>query len=148
MSTPTKNSVDNQELDDLADLLSGVAVSEVRKCDTCQCMLVHFNYPYIKAKSHSLKATETATCIQCTQNNAVYRATQVNSNEKLHGSAKIAHLMRVLRDEENNDTEDEVVFHTKTIVFSQFTSMLDIIEPFLKQARINFLRCESIENFS
>ena len=104
--------------------------------------------PPYEANPHSLKDTETARCIQCSQNNAAYQATQLHSHEKLCGSAKIDILMRVLRDEENNDTEDEAVFHTKTIVFSQFTSMLDIIEPFLRQARINFLRCELTEIFS
>jgi SNF2 family DNA or RNA helicase len=30
----------------------------------------------------------------------------------------------------------------KTIVFSQFTTMLDLIQPFLKDAGISFVRCE------
>lgn len=30
----------------------------------------------------------------------------------------------------------------KTIIFSQFTSMMDLMEPFLKDAGIKFVRCE------
>jgi SNF2 family DNA or RNA helicase len=29
----------------------------------------------------------------------------------------------------------------KTIVFSQFTTMLDMIEPFLKDAGVKYVRC-------
>ncbi len=32
----------------------------------------------------------------------------------------------------------------KTIIFSQFTSMLDLIEPFLKDERIRYVRCTPI----
>ncbi|KAK6536675.1 hypothetical protein TWF281_000896 [Arthrobotrys megalospora] len=47
-------------------------------------------------------------------------------------SAKIRNLMKILKQEvgENN----------KTIVFSAFTSMLDMIEPFLKHRSIRFVR--------
>lgn len=47
-------------------------------------------------------------------------------------STKIKHLLRILKNElkENN----------KTIVFSQFTSMLDLIEPFLYREGIAFAR--------
>ena len=30
----------------------------------------------------------------------------------------------------------------KTIVFSQFTSMLDLLEPFLRDEGIKYVRCE------
>ena len=30
----------------------------------------------------------------------------------------------------------------KTIIFSQFTSMLDLIEPFLRKEGIKFVRCK------
>ncbi len=46
-------------------------------------------------------------------------------------SAKISHLMTILRRESPSH---------KVIVFSQFTSMLDLIEPFLRQHRIIFTR--------
>lgn len=31
----------------------------------------------------------------------------------------------------------------KTIIFSQFTKMLDLIEPFLRDAGVEYVRCKS-----
>ena len=53
-------------------------------------------------------------------------------------SAKIRMMLKILRDIEERDPKE------KTIIFSQFTSMLDLIEPFLKDERVKFVRCESI----
>jgi SNF2 family DNA or RNA helicase len=53
------------------------------------------------------------------------------SKPKLTKSTKIAHLLNIL--------EEETPEH-KVIVFSQFTSMLDVCEPFLKHAGYNFTR--------
>ncbi|KAF3921942.1 hypothetical protein ABW20_dc0102427 [Dactylellina cionopaga] len=47
-------------------------------------------------------------------------------------SAKIRNLMKILK--------KEVAEENKTIVFSAFTSMLDMIEPFLKHRGIKFVR--------
>ncbi|KAI1006950.1 hypothetical protein K3495_g1261 [Podosphaera aphanis] len=51
--------------------------------------------------------------------------------EKLVTSTKIAHLMKIL--------EKEIKDH-KFIVFSQFTSMLNLIEPFMHQKNFKFTR--------
>ena len=40
----------------------------------------------------------------------------------------------------NTDVDDTPV---KTIVFSQFTSMLDLIEPFLRDHNLQYGRCNS-----
>lgn len=48
-------------------------------------------------------------------------------------SAKIRMLLKLLK---------EVKPDEKTIVFSQFTSFLNIIEPFLKENGIRYVRCE------
>lgn len=53
-----------------------------------------------------------------------------NSND-LISSAKITELMKILRNE---------VHKHKFIVFSQFTSMLDLIEPFMLKKDFNFTR--------
>ena len=47
-------------------------------------------------------------------------------------------LLKLLRDVEDRSERQE-----KTIVFSQFTSFLNLIEPFLKKEGIAFVRCES-----
>jgi SNF2 family DNA or RNA helicase len=57
----------------------------------------------------------------------------MSSSEKTkhEPSTKIRHLLRILHRETPKH---------KTIVFSQFTSMLDLIEPHMHQASINFVR--------
>ena len=52
-----------------------------------------------------------------------------------YASAKIRRLMGLLRD---IHSEDPV---RKTIIFSQFTSMLDLIEVPLKRAGYRYVRC-------
>ena len=51
-------------------------------------------------------------------------------------SAKIRKILELLGDIEERDEEE------KTIIFSQFTSMLDLIEPFLKAEGIKYVRCK------
>ena len=53
------------------------------------------------------------------------------SKNSLIASAKIRHLLAILRKESSTH---------KFIVYSQFTSMLDLIEPFLKNANLLFTR--------
>lgn len=52
-------------------------------------------------------------------------------------SAKIRKIMELLEliDERADGTE-------KTIIFSQFTTMLDLLEPFLRDEGIQFVRCK------
>ena len=52
-------------------------------------------------------------------------------------SSKIRKAVELLTDIERRSGGQQ-----KTIVFSQFTSFLNIVEPFLKQAQIKFVRCE------
>ena len=54
------------------------------------------------------------------------------STADLFASAKIRHLVKILR--------REVAEGNKTIVFSAFTSMLDLIQPFLDNEDINYVR--------
>jgi SNF2 family DNA or RNA helicase len=51
-------------------------------------------------------------------------------------SAKIRMVLKLLKNIEDRGEGE------KTIVFSQFTSMLDVIQPFLKDAGIKYVRCE------
>lgn len=52
-------------------------------------------------------------------------------------SSKIRKLLELLNAVEERSGKKE-----KTIVFSQFTSFLNLIEPFLKAQGIRFVRCE------
>jgi SNF2 family DNA or RNA helicase len=55
-------------------------------------------------------------------------------------SSKIRKLLELLHGVEERSGKKE-----KTIVFSQFTSFLNLIEPFLRAKGINFVRCEWID---
>jgi SNF2 family DNA or RNA helicase len=46
-------------------------------------------------------------------------------------------LLKLLEDIDKRSGKEE-----KTIVFSQFTSFLNLIEPFLRNAGVTFVRCE------
>lgn len=51
-------------------------------------------------------------------------------------SAKIRMILKLLKDIEDRSAGEE-----KTIIFSQFTSMLDLIMPFLAEKGFRFVRC-------
>lgn len=52
-------------------------------------------------------------------------------------SAKIRMVLKLLNDIDVRSKGEE-----KTIIFSQFTSMLDLLEPFLNEKGIKYVRCE------
>lgn len=58
-------------------------------------------------------------------------------------SAKIRMILKVLREIDERSEGQE-----KTIIFSQFTTMLDLIEPFLQDKGVGYVRCESSFSFS
>ena len=56
-------------------------------------------------------------------------------------SAKIRKILQLLDEIDAREDEEGEPTNEKTIVFSQFTSMLDIIQIFLKARGIEFVRC-------
>lgn len=54
-------------------------------------------------------------------------------------SAKIRMLLKLL-----SEIDEKIGNKEKTIVFSQFTSFLDLVEPFLKKYRIKYVRCQCL----
>ena len=54
-------------------------------------------------------------------------------------SAKIRKILQLLKEVDERSEGEE-----KTIIFSQFTSMLDLIEPFLSEKGIKYVRCELV----
>jgi SNF2 family DNA or RNA helicase len=57
-------------------------------------------------------------------------------------SAKIRRLLELLKEISSREDDEGEPTGEKTIVFSQFTTMLDLIQLFLKDAGISFVRCE------
>ena len=87
---------------------------------------------------HSLTAGDDA--IHCKECQLVAKTTEPTLNSNLPPeSAKIKKILDILKriDERSEGVE-------KTIIFSQFTSMLDLIEPFLDADGIKHVRCTYI----
>jgi len=57
-------------------------------------------------------------------------------------SAKIRKILELLKEINSREDDEGELTGEKTIVFSQFTTMLDLIQLFLKDAGISFVRCE------
>lgn len=118
------NDDDDDEGDDLAALLGGLAITR-KPCQVCQKPLTADN------------TWKDDVCVDCED---VYRtarkaAADPHSDLPPH-SSKTRMIVKILREiEERGEGE-------KTIIFSQFTSMLDVIEPFLRVEGFKYVRCE------
>jgi SNF2 family DNA or RNA helicase len=133
---------DRDEADDLADLLGGLGVGGVRKCEVCTTPFVTLSITscFHLARSTlmgSLSPTETKNCNECAE---ITKAAIVKGggHDLPPSSAKIRMLLKLLQ-----EVEDKSQGTQKTIVFSQFTSFLNLVEPFLHQKGIRFVRCMS-----
>jgi SNF2 family DNA or RNA helicase len=72
-------------------------------------------------------------CINC----AAFKVQAENLRSSKRASAKIRTIVRLLQHIAKESGGEE-----KTVIFSQFTAMLDIIESFLMVIGIDFVRCE------
>lgn len=57
-------------------------------------------------------------------------------------STKIRMILKLLKEIDERSESQE-----KTIIFSQFTSMLSLIEPFLQEKGIKYVRCKALPSF-
>ncbi|KAK9346556.1 SNF2 family N-terminal domain-containing protein [Lipomyces starkeyi] len=108
----SKSRVAQNEIDDLADLLGDMTV-DIRKCTICQTEL-----------SNEESKQRAEFCEYC---RSIFVSQGIGGTVP---SAKIVHLLSVIKSDPMR----------KTIIFSQFTTMLDIIEPFLRNQGIVFVR--------
>jgi SNF2 family DNA or RNA helicase len=56
-------------------------------------------------------------------------------------SAKIRKIIELLNEISSRKDDDGELLNEKTILFSQFTSMLDLVEIFLKREKVSYVRC-------
>ncbi|RXW23200.1 hypothetical protein EST38_g2656 [Candolleomyces aberdarensis] len=124
-STPAKSAEDPQD-DDLIAAFGQLGVS--RKC---QMFLTLVILVYSIDDNNSGLGEWKNHCTSC-----VPLAKEAKMAElERPTSAKIRMVLKILRDIDEKSNSEE-----KTIIFSQFTSMLDLIEPFLKEAGVKFVR--------
>ncbi|CCO36820.1 putative ATP-dependent helicase C582.10c [Rhizoctonia solani AG-1 IB] len=124
-SRPAKK--DDEEEDELADLFQKMGVDKrVLTCTICQTEL-------------PADADDEKYCEECATNLVAQsrRKSLATKSGLPPSSAKIRKMIELLEEiEERSEGED------KTIVFSQFTTMLDLLEPFLKDAGISHTRLD------
>jgi Superfamily II DNA/RNA helicases, SNF2 family len=109
----------------------------------CVRVVVSILFLLVNTDNHRLTPNNTAAdewethCIDC----APLAIQAKLQSEGRTSSAKIRMILKLLHDiDERGEGE-------KTIVFSQFTSMLDLIEPFLRDRGIKYVRCKSSDLF-
>ncbi|TFK32090.1 SNF2 family N-terminal domain-containing protein [Crucibulum laeve] len=108
------------DADDLVAAFGQLGVT--RKCQMCTIELNRDNTGEGEWNTHC------ATCVPL--------AVQARrAEEERPSSAKIRMILKLLKDVDERSGGEE-----KTIIFSQFTSMLDLIEPFLQEAGIKYVR--------
>ncbi|KAJ7286231.1 SNF2 family DNA-dependent ATPase [Mycena rebaudengoi] len=119
----TKKSDASDVGDDGDDLVAAFgALNVVRKCQVCMAELNPQNIGSGEYDNH---------CVDC-----VPLAMQAKMQaEDRPASAKIRMILKLLREIDDRSDGEE-----KTIIFSQFTSMLDLIEPFLREEGIRYVR--------
>lgn len=141
--SPTKKQ--DKAVDELADMFSGVGVSpqkselkeiKASKCGVCLCKL-----SIREAAQQNCDSCQVALIKARRSSDKLHQDAAATASGYLELSAKVHRLMSVLRDEEEPN-EQGAVFSAprKTIIFSQWTSMLDLIEPFLVTEKIGFAK--------
>ncbi|CCJ28149.1 unnamed protein product, partial [Pneumocystis jirovecii] len=121
----------NDHVNDMVSLFDDLKLKNEKnkkfKCDIC--------FEEFHLQNNDLKENKCEKCLKIFVKNLPENQ---NLENKLKGpivSSKIKKMMEILQFKDNNSGTDH-----KTIVFSQFTSMLDLIEPFLKAENIKFVR--------
>lgn len=124
---PREAKNDDEDDDDLAKAFGAMNVTNRPKCQMCRTDL----------DSSNMSDEDGSYCIACADlaRKARRKSTVTGPLGLPQDSAKIRKIVELLReiDDRSDGTE-------KTIIFSQFTSMLDLIEPFLKAEGFRFVR--------
>jgi len=122
----------DEDANELADLLGGLGLSQTKRCQFCQSELTSSNQG------------SAENCLDCEDVMKKSRRKSVAGNPAVDlppASAKTRKILELLEQaDERSDSQE------KTIIFSQFTSMLNIIEPFLKAKGIRYVRYDGSMN--
>ncbi|KAH9988109.1 SNF2 family N-terminal domain-containing protein [Russula compacta] len=123
---------DDHEDEELTAMFQQLGVSKGKKCQLCQDELTPENIA--KDGNHCSDCVELA---RKAHRKSLSRA--ANSNLP-PDSAKIRKILELLEEIKSRENDEGEPAGEKTIVFSQFTTMLDLIQPFFKDAGISFVR--------
>ncbi|KZT01342.1 uncharacterized protein LAESUDRAFT_739218 [Laetiporus sulphureus 93-53] len=120
---------EEEDADELAERLALMGIATTKRCQLCQTLL------------NTANTAKSDTCTSCAAVVAKARTKSRRDSDLPPDSTKIRKILEILQeiDELSEGTE-------KTIIFSQFTSMLDLIEPFLRAEKIKFVRYDGTMN--
>jgi len=127
----------DDDMDELATLMQGMAVKNV--CVTCQQPYV---FLYLSIYDHltfssSLKPEEENHCRACRKAFVSVVQKAMSEDGTIYRSAKIRKILELLAHIKQNERGVQ-----KTIIFSQFVKMIDLISLVLKEMGIAHVRCE------
>ncbi|KIO02504.1 hypothetical protein M404DRAFT_649793 [Pisolithus tinctorius Marx 270] len=111
---------DDEGVDDLDELFGQMGVSNGKKCQLCQAPLP--------------AGQDSVHCDSCASL-AVTKSSNSKDPKLPPDSAKIRKILEILKEVDERSGGEE-----KTIIFSQFTSMLDLIQPFLEAEGVKYVR--------
>jgi SNF2 family DNA or RNA helicase len=142
----SKGNEADDDADDLAAMFGSLGVSNAKRCQVCQTEYALFPSCRRLAQRHAdvsalrLPSFTTGShCADCAVLADKARPKSLAGPSDLPpDSAKIRKILELLRKVDERDDME------KTIIFSQFTSMLDLIQPFLNAKGIKHVRCKCL----
>ncbi|KAI9513461.1 SNF2 family N-terminal domain-containing protein [Russula earlei] len=123
---------DDQEDEELNTMFQQLGVSKGKKCQLCQDELTPGNV--------SKEGERCRDCIELTRKVHPKSLSRDKDSNLPPKSAKIRKILELLKEISSRENDEGDPMGEKTIVFSQFTTMLDLIQPFLKDSGISFVR--------
>ncbi|KAH7910542.1 SNF2 family N-terminal domain-containing protein [Hygrophoropsis aurantiaca] len=124
-SSPAKSGDADEDAAELASLFGQMGVS--KQCQVCQTTLTSKNTD-VDSGNHCTECAEFAA-------KARRKSLAVGNRDLPPDSAKVRKIVELLQDiDERSDGAE------KTIIFSQFTTMLNLIEPFLNAEGVKYVR--------
>ena len=113
-------------------------VKHVKLCEYSQTVLWHSLNSLSSLTAADTKDPERKHCDGCTMIaiKARRRSAATPGSNLPPSSAKIRKILEILDEIKDRSNGEE-----KTIIFSQFTSMLDLIQPFLQARGVRYTRC-------
>ncbi|EPY51093.1 ATP-dependent DNA helicase Rhp16b [Schizosaccharomyces cryophilus OY26] len=125
-----KDPLPDQAVDDVAAMLEGIEIGHKSKvrCEICYTVLP--------------QSSSTSICKNCLSNIRKLSAdpSEVAMDRELYLSSKVKKILCILKGEGQHEKEGKSIPTGKTIIFSQFTTFLDILEPHLVAAKTKFVR--------
>ena len=128
----------DDDMNELATLMQGMAVKNI--CVTCQQPYV---FLYLLTHHHltiapSLKPEEETHCRACRKAFVSIVQKAMSEDGAIYRSAKIRKILELLHHIKQHEGGVQ-----KTIIFTQFVKMIDLISPVLKEMNIVHVRCEA-----